>query len=289
MSGEGEVKTASWEAIITELYQLYNACKKRESHVVNKIVQELKKRNVKFKLIVGDGTTTLHLMCFHGSLGMVKLLVEMYGNAEAKDENQRTPLHLACMQGHLEIAQYLYYEWIYNLQCKDKDGRTPSELAGFRSHTDIVKYFDASGKSPTETQDLLKLFQGISQLYLLFTAYKKRDFHLVAESNSHLCVMNVKFVLKSENYFTTLHYLCKLGVLDRVKNLIEMYGNVEARDENGNTPLHIACENGHIDVAEYLIYECGCDKEARDNNKFTPLFVACFTKSYCLNTAWIVL
>ena len=54
MSGEGEAEMASGEATITELYQLYSACKKRESHAVNKIIQELKRRNViiKFKLIV---------------------------------------------------------------------------------------------------------------------------------------------------------------------------------------------------------------------------------------------
>jgi hypothetical protein len=121
-------------------------------------------------------------MCFHGRLGMVKLLIEMYGNAEAKDENQRTPLHLACMQGHLEIAQYLYFECGRSLQCEDKDGWTPIELAGFHNHTDIVNHFDV-----TVAQDVLKLFQGIKQLYQLFTAYKKRDFHLVPESNSHLC------------------------------------------------------------------------------------------------------
>jgi ankyrin repeat protein len=263
----------SWEITINELYQLYMACKKRESQEVRKLVQQLTKRNVKFKLIVGNGTTTLHLMCFHGRLGMVKLLVEMYGNAEAKDENQRTPLHLACMQGHLETAQFLYYEWGYNLQCKDEGGWTPIDLAGFHNHIDIVRHFDAS--APTEIQDLQKLFQGIKQLYLLFTAYKKRDFHLVPESNSHLCVINVKFVLKCENCFTTLHLMCAHGVLDRVKNVIEMYGSVEARDENGRSPLHIACKNGHIDVAEYLIHECGCDKEARDNKQFTPLFTAC--------------
>jgi ankyrin repeat protein len=275
MSGEGEAEMgASWEATITELYQLYSACKKRESHVVNKVIQQLKRRNVKFKLIVSEGTTTFHLMCFHGNLGMVKFLAEMYGNIEAKDENQRTPLHLACMQGHLDIAQYLHYELGCNLRCEDKDGWTPIELAHFNNHTDIVKYFDAS--APTEIQDLQKLFQGIKQLYLLFTAYKKRNFHLVSESNSHPCIRNVYFVLKSEKCFTILHLMCELGVLDRVKNLIEMYGNVEARDENGRTPLHIACGNGHIDVAEYLICECGCDKEARDNYlQFTPLFVAC--------------
>ena len=273
MSDKIEVEMASGEAAVTELYQLYSACKKRESSAVNKAIQELKRRNVKFKLIVGEGTTTLHLMCFHGNLGMVKLLIEMYGNAEAKDEHQRTPLHLACMQGHLDIAQYLYYEEGYNLQCEDKDGWKPIDLAGFHNQTDIVKYFDTYGRLPKA--DLLKLFQEIDQLYQLFTGYRKRDFYLITKSNSHLCVMNVKFVLRSKNCFTTLHFMCALGVLEGVKNLIEMYGNVEVRDENGKTPLHIACIKGHFDVAEYLICECGCDKEARDDEQLTPLFAAC--------------
>ena len=273
MSDEIEVEMASGEATVTELYQLYSACKKRESSAVNKAIQELKRRNVKFKLIVGEGTTTLHLMSFHGNLGMVKLLVEMYGNAEAKDENQRTPLHLACMQGHLEIAQYLHYECGCILQCEDKDGWMPIELAQFHNHTDIVKYVHVHGQLPKA--DLLKLFQGINQLYLLFTAYKKRDFHLIAESNSHLCAMNINFVVKHENCYTALHLMSELGVLEGVKNLVEMYGNVDARDEYGRTPLHIACRNGHVDVAEYLICECGCDKEARDDIQKTPFFKAC--------------
>ncbi|MCG8622460.1 MAG: ankyrin repeat domain-containing protein, partial [Proteobacteria bacterium] len=174
----------SWEVIISELYQLYMACKKREHQEVSKLIQQLKLKerlNVEFKLVVGDKSTTLHLMCFYGNLGMVKLLVEMYGNAEAKDENQRTPLHLACMQGHLDIAQYLF-ERGCNLQCEDKDGWKPIELAGFHNQTDIIKYFYVQ----LSKADLLKLFQGIDQLYQLFTGYKKRNFHLITESNSHL-------------------------------------------------------------------------------------------------------
>ena len=53
MSGEGKAEMASGEATVTELYQLYSTCKRKESRsrAVKKITQELKKRNVKFKLI----------------------------------------------------------------------------------------------------------------------------------------------------------------------------------------------------------------------------------------------
>ena len=273
--GECDTDMASWEAAINELYQLYSACKNGESQRVSKLIKQLKKRNVKFKLTVGNGTTTIHLMCSHGNLGMVKLLVEMYGNAEAKDENLRTPLHLACQQGNIEIAQYLYHEQGCNLQCEDKDGMSPCELADFNNHKDIVKYFNAHGQSPNA--DLLNLFQGVSKLHLLYTAFKERDFNLAKERYFQLCGMSINFVLKSGNCFTTLHFMCELGCLDGVKSFIEMYGNAEARDEKGRTPLHVACANGHINVAEYLIYECGCNKEARDNSQSTPLFTACFS------------
>ena len=294
MSSECEINVTSFETTINDLYQLYDACKRGESQAVSEIVYRLKKRNVRFKLIDSDGTTTLHLMCFHGNLGMVKLLVEMYGNVEAKDENQRTPLHLACQQGHIEIVHYLTYEQRCNPQCKDKDGWTPFYLAFFQNHTNIMEYLNTHGQSyypELENQndgiiicdtviskaDLSRLSHVISELYQLYKAYKKEDFQLVTEINSHLRGMNIKFELKDYNSTTTLHLMCKFGNLDMVKNLIEMYGNIEARDENGNTPLHVACGSGCIDVIEYLLNQCGCDREARNNIQRTPLFVACLT------------
>ena len=43
----------------------------------------------------------------------------------------------------------------------------------------------------------------------------------------------------------------------------------------GWTPLHSACESGHLDVAKYLIEEQQCDPACRNNNSWTPLRLAC--------------
>src|SRR5712671_433734 len=42
---------------------------------------------------------------------------------------------------------------------------------------------------------------------------------------------------------------CRYGDVDDLKSFIDRFGTVpisEARDENGNTVLHMACANGHI-------------------------------------------
>ena len=268
MSGECKTKMASWEAVIDELYHLYmtswettindlyllyNACKKGKSQEVSEIVQRL--RNIKFKVIVGIGTTTLHLMCLHGNLRMVKLLVEMYGNetAKLKDENQQTPLHLACLQDHLDIIHYLTYNKERSaLQCEDKYGWTPSCLI--------------------QDKVFRTWYLTIKQLHQLYEAYKRGSRPTLVQY-----FLKAKFVLKNTNCTTTLHFMCRFGYLDMIMSLIEMYGNVEARDENGHTPLHIACLCGQIDVVKYLINRCGCNIEARDKKGYTPLFVACLT------------
>lgn len=59
------------------------------------------------------------------------------------------------------------------------------------------------------------------------------------------------------------------GKLDDVKCL------VNSTDELEQTPLHVAIENAHTSVAEYLISLPQSNLEARDNRAQTPLHIAC--------------
>ncbi|CAJ1953206.1 unnamed protein product [Cylindrotheca closterium] len=49
---------------------------------------------------------------------------------------------------------------------------------------------------------------------------------------------------------------------------------LEARNEVGSTPLHIACAEGEGNVVRFLL-DRGASLEARDNNYNTPLNIAC--------------
>ncbi|KAK7057797.1 ankyrin repeat-containing protein P16F5.05c [Favolaschia claudopus] len=49
---------------------------------------------------------------------------------------------------------------------------------------------------------------------------------------------------------------CRYGDLDDVKQFIDSFGAAAAagiHDDNGNTPLHMLCGNGHVDVLDYLL------------------------------------
>jgi len=73
-----------------------------------------------------------------------------------------------------------------------------------------------------------------------------------------------------------------------VKAVVErMHVELEARDEGGRTPLHLATDSGHLPVAALhlatdsghlpvvqCLCEQGADKDARDTDGRTPLHFA---------------
>lgn len=68
---------------------------------------------------------------------------------------------------------------------------------------------------------------------------------------------------------------CEEGHLDVVKLLIENGANVNMHDRMHNKPLYYACKNGHLDVAKWLILKGSeVDVGSIDYN-ITPLYIAC--------------
>ena len=61
---------------------------------------------------------------------------------------------------------------------------------------------------------------------------------------------------------------------------MESGSDLEAGDENGWRPLHVAAANGHADVARMLLLEAttgaGADVEAEDGRGGRPMHVAAF-------------
>ena len=74
---------------------------------------------------------------------------------------------------------------------------------------------------------------------------------------------------------TALMYYTKRGLINCVVLCIEYEANVNCCDSNKDTPLHIACANGHLAVCK-LLFENHSNIEATNSwNERTPLHIAC--------------
>jgi ankyrin repeat protein len=54
-----------------------------------------------------NGFTPLHVACLKGHLGIVRLLLASGADLTVTSVNSKTPLHLACEQGHTDVVQEL--------------------------------------------------------------------------------------------------------------------------------------------------------------------------------------
>ncbi|MFP3032786.1 MAG: ankyrin repeat domain-containing protein, partial [Wolbachia sp.] len=245
----------------------------------------------------------------NGNLDKVKDLIAQGANLETKDN---TPLHNACSNGHLKVVEYLIEKGA-SLKAKNKDGKTPLDLAIQKGHKDIVQTIkqiqsDLNEKllSAVKNGDLNKIEDLVSQ----GTSLKMKDSNgntllHYASQNDHLRV--VKYLIEKEaslkaknkdgetplglavqkNYIDIIEFLKKTQLdldkellatvkgddLNRVKALVSQGASLEAKDNSNNTPLHNACNNGHVKVVEYLIQE-GASLKAKNKDGEAPLHVA---------------
>ena len=82
--------------------------------------------------------------------------------------------------------------------------------------------------------------------------------------------------VKDSHQNTPLHLACHGGHINIVRYLmIEVLCDYDVKNDNRSTPVHLACEKGHLNIVRYLIEECKCDPEIRDQLMYTPLHIAC--------------
>lgn len=56
--------------------------------------------------------------------------------------------------------------------------------------------------------------------------------------------------------------------------LLRLSRGVNAQTKNGATPLYLACQEGHLEVTQYLVQECGANPHASAHDGMTPLHAA---------------
>ncbi|KAA3680817.1 transient receptor potential cation channel subfamily A member 1 [Paragonimus westermani] len=231
-----------------------------------------------------EGETPLHAAVTSGSTEMVKICLDRNAKVLAKQNDENTPVHYACIKDDLECVQLLFNAKpelrSTVLRMPNKNGYTPLHLAAVYNHEKMICYLVEQG-SPLEMTDrngwtplLLAAIKGAFQacVQLLRLGANPNAHDLTNRNLVHLLMLfrgpGVRTVLpemnnnelfkrlvnEKDNYGSTpLHYSTQMGNLGATQAFLLQGASALERDNERNTPLHTAAYFGRLHTCERLL------------------------------------
>ncbi|GLE05919.1 hypothetical protein PINS_up015130 [Pythium insidiosum] len=251
---------------------LLHACCLDKPRAAAAIVDTLKQLGKKTELTAmvkdtaGDGCTPLHMACLNGSLNIVRLLVANEASLSEKMTDTlvklegATPLSIAVRRGFVAITKCLVDAGA-DVVAKDDKGSTPVDSAVEMDNVELMKALLKRGRP--DPQD--STWDGSVQKALMTAA--RRD-------KKDLVGLLIAFPVIGENGMTSLMKAVVYGLVELVSLLVDHGGNVNVQDSNGFTALHYAATVGIPQIIELLV-RSGASVRANEVCQDTPLFFAC--------------
>lgn len=207
-----------------------------------------------------DGKTPLHVASFLGRIQMMETLIKKGADVNAKANNGETPLLGASLRGMLDVFRLLIGNGA-DVDAKDNNGDAPLRWVAYLGNVEIARYLVENGVDVNGSN-----INGYTALHQAADRGKFGVANFLVEEGADVDA-------KNSHGSTALHMASSKGSLEIVKLLVARGADVNARYYSmGWTPLHKAAMNGHLEVIRFLL-----DSGARtipDNEGRTPRDVA---------------
>ena len=211
----------------------------------------------------------LHYACRHGHLNVVQYLIsEQECDVTATTMRSWTPLHYACRNGHRRLVEYL--TCIPNvLRYVDQPSIVCLTLKYYQSDI-LMCLMDKRGFTPDLSETT-----GEQIPELLVTACQNNIIPIVVVHKLLIGISNYQNI-ELEHCKLVFMFCCKLGLSDILKQLTRQVSKLSHTiDSSGKAGIHYACQKGHTAIVQHLVEKCGCNIDARDQDGLTPLHIAC--------------
>jgi ankyrin repeat protein len=209
-----------------------------------------------------NGCTPLHVAAITGHKEVAELLLAKGAKVNTKGDRGNTPLHWAAQQGYAEIVALLLTQGA-DINSTDDGDWTPLHSAANQGHRDVAEILLAHGADVNARAHISPK----PRLVAVPMSDEVKS-ELQAEAQADAKAQEERLGERP------LHLAAEKGHNDVVKLLLEHKAEVDAKTESGETPLYLAAEKGHKDVAELLLSH-GADVNAKDKNfGRTPLHEA---------------
>ena len=221
------------------------------------------------------GNTPLHIASSRGDCETIELLLNKGAKINSTDNGDNTPLHKAAEYGRLEAAKLLIEKGA-DVNAKNSQDKTAIFLAAYSGNLDLVKFLVENG-AYIQTTGYTPLHDAV------------RNSSLLRKSDNDGIEMVEYFLSKGVDVnaggdpaigleTTALHYAAMTGSKEIVELLIENGAKVDARSQNGETPLFRTAIGGAVEAAKVLLIN-GADVNARNDANDTPLHFAVMERS----------
>jgi ankyrin repeat protein len=226
-----------------------------------KVLELLLERGADVHVQSSNGGTALHAAALSGVLSNAELLLRNGALVDAATLSGASPLVVAISSGHVPMAKFLVQAGAdVNWKVMKADGLSVLSVAVQTDLPEMVEFLLERGARVND-----KNFENtapihfcrsvqVAQMLLRCPGVEKDAVDVAGWTPLRMAV--------SENLLEVVKFFLNLGVL------------TDARaNEDQSTPLHYACSQGFVEVAQTLV-EHGADKNATSAKGFTPLTYA---------------
>ena len=241
------------------------------------------------------GVTALHGAAASPQPEAVRFLLGQGANPNIADVEGKTPLHRAAENGHTSIVTTLL-EAGANVHVTDKSGKTPEQLAQNKGHASLAaRLLDFARALPKKLWDAVS--DGDASLIkrlikngvdvnakdrigetALHRAVRKPS-HTAVAISALLTATNINMDAKNNDGWTPLHIAAEFNLTEAIKALLAGGSNAESQGQSsgysGSTPLMLAALHGHTAAVKALL-DGGADAKGTDRYSSTALHVAAY-------------
>ena len=219
--------------------------------------------DVNLNLRTETGHTPLHAAANNGRAASARLLIDAGANINISDKYQQTALHLAAYFGYDDIVDALIKRPDVNLNVRNKDGNTPLHIAADNGRAASARLLIDAGAdiniSDHKQRTALHMAADLGDDDIVDALIKRPDVNL-----------NVR----NENGYTPLHIAAGRGREQSARLLIDAGADINIPDHKQRTALHMAADWGYDDIVDALIKRPDVNINSRDGDGLTSLHIA---------------